>query len=353
MTIQELLSYAKKVGASDIHYEEDKPVSVRIDGNIKKLSEEFSLMDPFSDLMPLMNEQEVLQFNEGHDVDFSMESDEGIRVRVNLFRKMGKIGCVFRLLADHIPTVKELGLPTLLEDLAMKPRGLVLVTGPTGSGKSTTLASMIGYANRNRPCHIITVEDPVEYVHTSDKALISQREVGRDTESFASALRSSLREDPDIIQVGEMRDFETISAALTAAETGHLVFSTLHTTGAAKTIDRIIDVFPPYQQGQVRSQLAGVLKAVVSQQLVRLESGGRKAALEIMIGTDSISNMIREGKTHQIDSNIQTGRKEGMILMDVSLGELVARGEINMEEALEHAVRPGEMQQYAGRAPMY
>ena len=347
MTIAELADYAHQKGASDIHITAAEPPILRRDGEMFRLPEEFRLDHYERDLLALLPQSLAAEFEAGSDADFAYQSGE-VRCRVNLFRQMGHLGCVMRLLADRIPTLKELGMPPVMEQLAMLPRGLVLLTGPTGSGKSTTLAAMVDYANEHRRAHIITIEDPVEYVHAPKKCVVDQREVGRDVSSFAAALRSALREDPDIILVGEMRDFETISAALTAAETGHLVLSTLHTTGAAKTIDRIIDVFPAHQQGQVRIQLAGVLRGVITQQLVRRAEGGRMAALEVLLGSASVANMIREGKTHQIDSVLQTGGKEGMQLLDKSLGDLVFRGDITLEEALAKCQREEELRRFAG-----
>lgn len=347
MTVNQLIDFAHQKGASDIHFSAIEPPLLRRDGEIVRLPEEFRLDHYEKDLLALLPDNLAADFNSGEDADFAYQSGE-IRCRVNLFRQMGRLGCVMRLLADRIPSLEELGMPAIMKTLAMLPRGLVLLTGPTGSGKSTTLAAMVDFANQNRRAHIITIEDPVEYVHQPKKCLVDQREVGRDVSSFAAALRSALREDPDIILVGEMRDYETISAALTAAETGHLVLSTLHTTGAAKTIDRIIDVFPAHQQGQIRIQLAGVLRGVITQQLVRRTAGGRMAALEVLIGNASVSNMIREGKTHQINSVLQTGGREGMQLLDKALGDLVFRGEITMEEALAHCEDENELHRFCG-----
>ncbi|SQB91677.1 twitching motility protein [Clostridium tetanomorphum] len=238
-----------------------------------------------------------------------------------------------------VPTLSDLNFPPIIKELTSKQRGLVIVTGPTGSGKSTTLAAMINEINANRAAHIVTLEDPIEYLHKHNKSIINQREIGKDTKSYANALKSVLREDPDVILVGEMRDLETISVAITAAETGHLVFSTLHTIGAAKTVDRIIDVFPPYQQQQIKVQLAAVLKGVISQQLIpKIDGNGRVAALEVMVSTPAIQNMIREGKTHQIESSIQTGAKHGMKTMDMCLAELYKKELISYEDAMTYSV---------------
>jgi twitching motility protein PilT len=261
------------------------------------------------------------------------------RFRVNAFRQRGSDALVLRLIALKIPTLETLGMPPILKALTEKTRGLVLVTGPTGSGKSTTLAAMINEINLTRSAHVITLEDPIEYLHRHNKSIINQREIGNDTKSYANALKSVLREDPDVILVGEMRDLETIGIAITAAETGHLVFSTLHTIGASKTVDRVIDVFPPNQQQQIRVQLAAVLEGVLSQQLLeRIDEEGRACAMEIMITTPAIRNLIREGKTHQIDSMVQTGTKYGMKAMDASLAELYKKGFISDDEALTYAV---------------
>lgn len=347
MTVKQVIKKAREFGASDIHFSEDIPPVLRKDGQLFPLSEEWILENGRRDLINLIPETLQHAFHEGHDADFSFADDLGCRYRINVFRNMGKISCAIRLLADQIPTIEQLGLPQTLADLVMLPRGLILVTGPTGSGKSTTLAAMIEHANLYRKSHILTIEDPIEYMYQSKNCLIHQREVGQDVGSFSLALRSAMREDPDIILVGEMRDFETISAAITAAETGHLVLSTLHTTGAAKTIDRIIDVFPAEQQEQIRVQLSSVLRAVVTQQLVCKNSGGRKAALEIMLCTSAIANMIREGKTTQIESVMQTSRKEGMILLDRALGMMVYEGEISYEEALAKCVDEVELRRFA------
>lgn len=350
MLIQSIIKTAQQERASDIHYEEERPLCLRIDGTMQRIGTAEDVADFPAGIDTYLTDAQKEIYASGQDLDFAIETAEGQRCRVNLFHKMGEMGCVLRLLAEEIPTTEELGLPSLLQDLAMLPRGLVLVTGPTGSGKSTTLASMIDYANRNRQAHIITIEDPVEYRHASQQSLISQREVGRDVPSFAAALRSALREDPDIILVGEMRDHETIAAALTAAETGHLVLSTLHTNGAAKSVDRIVDIFPPHQQGQIRMQLSGTLKGIITQQLLKKKTKGRLAALEIMVSTPGILNMIREGKSHQISSAMQTGGKDGMILMDQALARLVQRGDISLEEAASHCTNRQELDAFLKRA---
>ena len=264
-----------------------------------------------------------------------------------MYRQQNELCAAVRLLNDTIPTFEELGLPPIIRKLDAEPRGLILITGPTGSGKSTTLAAMIDYINVNFAKHIITIEDPVEYRHYHKLSMIHQREVGVDVSSFADALRSSLREDPDVILVGEMRDYETISAAVTAAETGHLVLSTLHTIGAANTVDRIIDVFPPHSQQQIRTQLASTLKGVVTQQLVPLASGeGRMAALEVMTGTDAVLNLIRENKTHQLSSAMQTGSRDGMNTLNSHLAKLVKEGKIGFDTGLQWSSDKNEFNQY-------
>ena len=346
MRIETITEQARQYGASDIHLVAGQPPILRRDGQMHRMDFIVSDSELHELILSLLPDYLRPAFENGEDADFAYKDADERRYRVNIFRQMGQLGCVMRLLAASIPTLDELSLPAVLKDLVMLPRGLVLVTGPTGSGKSTTLAAMIDHANLNRQSHIITVEDPVEYVHTCKNSIINQREVGRDVQSFSGALRSAMREDPDIILVGEMRDFETISAAITAAETGHLVLSTLHTTGAAKTIDRIIDVFPPHQQEQIRTQLASVLKGVITQQLVRKIGGGRCAAFEILIANDAIANMIREGKTHQINSAMQTGLREGMILLDKNLAELANQGVIEREEAQRACERPDELRRF-------
>ncbi|MBQ7265950.1 MAG: type IV pilus twitching motility protein PilT [Firmicutes bacterium] len=346
MDLATILEYVRAQGASDLHLVPGFAPMMRIDGQMTRTDGIFEASDYIDILRNLMSDRQNDVFDSGKDVDFSHEDKYGNRYRVNIFRREGKMACVMRALNETIPTMEKLGLPEVFKDFAMLPRGLVLVTGPTGSGKSTSLASMIDYANQRRKCHILTAEDPIEYRYQSKQALINQREIGQDIDSFAGALRSALREDPDVILVGEMRDFETISAAVTAAETGHLVFSTLHTTGAAKTVDRIIDVFPSSQQQQIKAQLGAVMKAVITQTLVPRIGGGRVAAFEVLVCNDAVLNMIREGKTFQLDSAIQTGAKEGMILLDRSLANLVVEGKITMESAMEKCVREDELKRF-------
>jgi twitching motility protein PilT len=294
----------------------------------------------------LTDEQKSL-LEKGEDADFAVKTPDGNRQRVNVFKQDGKLAATIRLLNSSIPSLEMLGLPVVLNQLADKPRGLILVTGPTGSGKSTTLAAMIDYINSNRPEHIITIEDPVEYVYDKKLSLIHQREVGRDVKDFASALRSALREDPDIILVGEMRDYETIAAALTAAETGHLVMSTLHTTGAAQTIDRIIDACPAAIQNQIRTQLAGVLNGVVTQCLIPNAKGnGRVPGTEILVGTDAVCNLIRENKCHQMNSLMQSGGQTGMHTLNDDLSRLLKSGMITKENAVKYSNDRAELEQY-------
>lgn len=338
--IDEFLSQARDMGCSDLHLTKRLPPIVRKDGALQPLPGAPVLDEAaIGTLLVQMCSHEGLLYSEtGEDMDFCYRDGEERRYRVNLYRQASSSAAAVRLLQEALPTLEGLGLPPILGKVADLPRGLVLVTGPTGSGKSTTLAAMLDHINRTRSGHILTIEDPVEYLHPHKRCMVNQREVGRDADSFAGALRSALREDPDIILVGEMRDLETISAAVTAAETGHLVFSTLHTIGAAATIERIVDVFPPHQQGQIRTQLASVLKAVLSQQLVPLTSGGRTAALELLLVNDAVASMIRENKCHQIASVLQTGAKQGMVSMDASLAALCREGRVAPAAALERCV---------------
>jgi twitching motility protein PilT len=344
MHINQLLATARAERTSDVHITAGRNPLFRIDGVLKETDYALSVDEKNELILSLLTDKQRKKFIDGSDIDTSYETENGLRHRVNAFHQQQRYATAIRLLNDKIPTFDELGLPEVLRELADEPRGLILVTGPTGSGKSTSLAAMIDYVNTTRACHVLTVEDPVEYVYTQKKSLIHQRNVGEDVESFSAALRSAMREDPDVILVGEMRDFETISAAITAAETGHLVLSTLHTTGAAMTVDRIIDVFPPHSQQQIRTQLAAVLKGVITQTLIPRASGtGRAAAFEIMIGTDAVSTMIREGKGHQINSIIQTGSRQGMVLLDDYLANLVRSGVITKDAAMEKAANKTEL----------
>jgi twitching motility protein PilT len=338
-TLNELLETTIKEKASDLHLTVGLPPTIRVNGELLNIDN--------NRLTPAETEQyskEILgdlykEYLEIGEFDTSFSVSGLGRFRVNVFKQRGSHAIALRVIGLKIPTLSELGFPTVLKELTEKQRGLVLVTGPTGSGKSTTLASMINEVNASRSAHIVTLEDPIEYLHKHNKCIINQREIGKDSLNYQNALRAVLREDPDVILVGEMRDIETISIAITAAETGHLVFSTLHTIGAAKTIDRIVDVFPPHQQQQIRVQLAAVLQGIISQQLlVKNDVSGRVAALEIMIATPAIQNLIREGKTHQIESSVQTGGRYGMKTMDMALSELYKKTQISEETALTYAV---------------
>jgi twitching motility protein PilT len=329
--------YANEYKFSDIHLKEDQPLILRINGEMTQPSEDvISSKDLKEFANKALTEDQKTHLDEIRDVDLAIEVGN-YRFRVNFFYTSVGLSAVLRKIDTKVPTMEGLNLPYVVQDVANKPSGLVLVTGPTGSGKSTSLAAIIGNINQTRKGHILTIEDPIEYIHHSDQCTVSQREVGRDAQSFASALRAALREDPDVILVGEMRDRETIQLALTAAETGHLVFGTLHTSGAPNTINRIIDVFPAEQQGQVRAQLSQSLQMVVTQRLFKTADGeGRIAAFEVMICNSAIRNLIREGKIHQITNAMQTGRSEGMVTMDKAIEELVNTGKINERDTHSH-----------------
>lgn len=358
--INDLLTRANEIGVSDVHITVNSAPAFRLYGSLIPLDDQEwagklgPLQGEIKKLTPgetaalarqIMNPEQYEQFMETGDLDFSYAIPGVCRFRVNAYKQQGNVTLAIRLINSRILSFQELGLPEVLGYLAERPRGLVLVTGPTGSGKSTTLASMIDLINTKHRHHIITLEDPIEFVHTHKKCIINQREIGQDSRSFAHALRAAMREDPDVILVGEMRDPETIGIAITAAETGHLVFGTLHTSSAAQTVDRIIDVFPPHQQQQIRVQLANTIQGVVAQQLIpRIDKPGRVVALEIMVATPAIRNLIREGKTYQITSQIQTGAKFGMISLDMSLRMLYMKKMISREEALNRAADPETMQ---------
>jgi len=339
MDIAELLAFSVKNGASDLHLSAGLPPMIRVDGDIRRVNiDAFDHKEVHALIYDIMNDKQRKDYEEFFETDFSFELPGLARFRVNAFNQERGAAAVFRTIPSEILSLEDLNAPKFFAELTEKTRGLVLVTGPTGSGKSTTLAAMVDHINKGRYEHILTVEDPIEFVHTSQKSLINQREVHRDTQSFNAALRSALREDPDIILVGEMRDLETIRLALTAAETGHLVFGTLHTTSAAKTIDRIIDVFPAAEKDMIRSMLSESLQAVISQTLLKKVGGGRIAAHEIMVGTPAIRNLIREAKVAQMYSAIQTGRRDGMQTLDQNLKELMDAGKITSKAARGKAV---------------
>ncbi|MBO8127353.1 MAG: type IV pilus twitching motility protein PilT [Firmicutes bacterium] len=334
MHIDEILAKAVELGASDIHLAIALPPMLRINGKLvpmegyKKLFPE----DTHELVYQMLKDYQKKVFEERGELDFSYGVPSLGRFRVNAYRQRGSVCAALRVIPTQVPDYKTLGLPEVIPALAQKIQGLILVTGPTGSGKSTTLASIIDLINRERYCHILTLEDPIEYLHRHNKSIINQREIGLDSQSFASALKASLRQDPDVILVGEMRDIETIGTALTAAETGHLVLATLHTNNAVGTVDRIVDVFPPHQQPQIRLQLATVLEAVIAQQLLpRADGKGRVAAFEILLATPAVRNLIREGKTHQIMSLIQTGGRLGMKSFEMAYKELLAKGLVTRE----------------------
>ena len=339
LEIDRLLQYLIDTNASDLHLTVGLPPMARIDGELVPIPDT-PVLSPESSrsfIHELMTEEQRTEFDSEWEIDFSLGRRGLGRYRVNAFMESGHAAAAFRRIPDVPPTLEELGLPAVLTDLTRLRRGLILVTGPTGSGKTTTLAAMIHRINIERSEHIVTIEDPVEFLHEHHRSIVQQREVGRDTYHFARALRSALREDPDVILIGEMRDLETIAAAVSAAETGHLVLATLHTNSAVQAVDRIIDVFPANQQTQIRAQLSASLEAVLAQRLVPLAAGGRVAVVEVLLANDAVRNLIREGKTHQIDTAMQSGVKEGMVLFDKVLAEHVRRGEVAIEVALRYA----------------
>src|SRR5499426_1655000 len=340
--IAQLLAFAVKHGASDLHLSSGVPPMIRVDGDVKRVN-----MPPLEHkevhamVYDIMNDKQRKDYEEFLETDFSFEIPGVARFRVNAFNQNRGAGAVFRTIPSKILSLEDLGAPKIFQEVSLHPRGIVLVTGPTGSRKSTTLAAMVDYINNTKPDHILTIEDPIEFVHESKRSLINQREVHRDTLGFSEALRSALREDPDVVLVGEMRDLETIRLALTAAETGHLVFGTLHTSSAAKTIDRVVDVFPAAEKEMVRAMLSESLRAVISQTLLKTKDGtGRVAAHEIMIGTPAIRNLIRENKVAQMYSSIQTGQSAGMQTLDQNLADLVRRNVISPAEARAKAKIP-------------
>ena len=344
MDITELLAFSFKQGASDLHLSAGLPPMIRKDGDVRRINVPDMDQKKVHDLLyDIMNDKQRKDFEEHLEADFSFDVPGVARFRVNAFNQNRGLAAVFRTIPSKILSMDDLGMTQIFKDISDNPRGLVLVTGPTGSGKSTTLAAMIDYVNETKNEHILTIEDPIEFIHLPKKCLVTQREVHRDTHSFENALRSALREDPDIILVGEMRDLETIRLALSAAETGHLVFGTLHTTSAAKTIDRIVDVFPAEEKGMVRSMLSESLQAVISQTLLKKKGGGRVAAHEIMLGTSGIRNLIREDKVAQMYSAIQTGGTLGMQTLDQALKKLIEKGLVDRKTAMEKAKDPDNL----------
>ncbi|MDH7602404.1 MAG: type IV pilus twitching motility protein PilT [Armatimonadota bacterium] len=349
VTLDDLLKDLCSREGSDLHLKYGEPPVFRVHGKLMRTN--YPVVERVEDyIYPILNDAQRARFEKIMELDLSYEIKGVARFRVNCFRQRGKMGAVLRAIPVKIKTIDELMLPPVTKEICMRPRGLVLVTGPTGSGKSTTLAAMIDHINRNRRCHIMTIEDPIEFVHEDKLSEINQRELEIDTHSFAAALKHVMRQNPDVILVGEMRDLETISLAITAAETGHLVFATLHTTDAPQTIDRIIDVFPPEQQNQIRMQLSVTIQAIISQTLLpRKDIEGRIAAFEVMIATPAIRTLIREGKTHQIYSDIQAGAEHGMISLDQYLIELLRKGYIAYEDAVVKSSNPRDFEQLAAR----
>lgn len=345
-TIEEILRAAKEAGASDVHLTVGIPPKMRVNG--KLITMDYSRLlpgDTLDVLINIMTEIQRERFEDRGEYDMSFSISNLGRFRVNAYKQRGSVALAFRLVDTKVPSPEELGVPESVIDLYRRKRGLVLVTGPTGSGKSTTLAAIVDKINNNREAHVITLEDPIEYLHQHKLSMVNQREIGLDSDNYSSALRAALREDPDVILVGEMRDFDTISVAITAAETGHLVLSSLHTIGAASTVDRIIDVFPPHQQQQVRVQLANVLEAVISQQLIpNVDGTGRVAAFEVMHANHAVRNLIREGKAHQLAGVMQTNRKLGMITMDDAISQLYKAGKIDRNMAIQFAQDPDSME---------
>jgi len=350
MNIFDLLSELVELNGSDLHIKVGSQPYFRVDGNLKPV-ENSPVLDPQSVrvlIEPLLSEEQKELFLVNKELDLGYQFQDKARFRINVFLAQGSWAAALRLIPQRIKTIEELSLPSDLNKLAEYNQGFVLVTGPTGEGKSSTLAAVIDQINHTRAEHILTIEDPTEYVYQPDKSIISQREMNHDTQDWNQALRAALREDPDIVLVGEMRDFETIASAITVAETGHLVFATLHTGSAAQTMDRIIDVFPAEQQGQIRQQLANTILAVVSQRLVPRQGGGRIPAVELMFANDAIRNLVREGKTFQIDNVLQTSGQQGMMLIETHFTHLIQQGLVSRETAMRHAFRPNEMMRLLG-----
>lgn len=345
LKIENLLEEVTKRDASDLHLQVGLPPTLRVDGSLTPIDGTPALTEETVEqlVFAILDDEQKQMLIKDKEFDFSFAFGDIARFRVNAFHERGNIAAALRLIPNEIRTIEQLGLPKTLNSFTEYPRGLVLVTGPTGSGKSTTLAAMLDVINSSKRVHIVTIEDPIEYTHKSKKAMVVQREVHYDTFSFAAALRSSLRQDPDVVLIGEMRDLETIAAAITIAETGHLVFATLHTNSAAQSIDRMIDVFPPHQQQQIRVQLASILQGICAQRLIPSIGGGRIPAAEILAANSAVRNIIREGKTHQLDAVIQTGAEEGMQSMDRALVNLIHGGTITYEEAKNYALDVKEL----------
>ena len=344
--MEQLLQQAIEKNASDLHITVGYPVTIRVDGELESLDDQIVTPNGSESLIQSIlsdEKKELLEVNKEIDFAYSFKDNENSRFRINAYYSKGELSAAFRLIPAHIRTIEDLMLPQIYHRFSQLKQGLILVTGPTGHGKSTTIAAILEDINRTRFCHIVTIEDPIEYIFKGKKSLIDQREMNSDTHSWTVALKSALRQDPDVILVGEMRDYETIAAAITLAETGHLVFATLHTNSASQTIDRIIDVFPENQQAQVKTQLSNILEAVVAQRLIPLDTGGRRAVSEILLGVPSIKNLIREGKTHQIDNVIRTSSDVGMISLESSLVKLIREGVISIEKAQQYAVYPEEI----------
>ncbi|OGK11094.1 MAG: type IV pili twitching motility protein PilT [Candidatus Riflebacteria bacterium RBG_13_59_9] len=340
-TIRDLLEEACKRGASDLHLTVGVPPVLRIDGQLHHTEEPILDNENIKGLVySAMMERQIKTFEEKHELDFAMSWPKIGRFRVNVFQQRGSVAAVLRTIPHTIMTIEEIGINPVIKEVALKPRGLVLFTGPTGSGKSTTLAAIINYINQNRRCHIITIEDPIEYLFRHDKAIVNQREVGEDTLGFGPALKHVLRQDPDVIVVGELRDLETMETGLTAAETGHLVLGTLHTNDATQAVDRIVDAFPANKQEQIRIQMGATLEAVMSQTLCRRVGSGRILAYELMLGTNAVKSLVREGKTHQLSSIIQTSQKIGMQTLDAHLLKLVEKGLVTFDEGYSKAIHP-------------